>query len=400
MPSSDIDKVVDGFPHPIIFPINGMPNYEALSDLNLKLNSNASSVHSDLGNGQLGLLALTVSVAVYNTLSNIPFVPPLNPGPTAVIPAIATAAQISNLHRLHTEALARFREYIATDKALKQQLITAIQPMYLRALSHRITGFANVTTRQMLVHLYTNYGRLTPADVQANDHTMKAQYDPNQPIETLFDQIETAIDIADAASAPYSPEQVVTIAYTLVFGTGMFPEACRDWRRLPTADKTWGRFKTDFATAHQEFRDTQLTANQTGYHAANALQEEAEALTTQTADALANLATATASDRTTVANLTDTNAKLTAELTTVNAKLLNALAKIAELQVRSSRNSGNNNNSDRPPREYTANENYCWSHGYKVSAHHTSSTCAHKSPGHKDAATRVDNMGGSQRGKE
>jgi hypothetical protein len=147
MPSSDIDKVVDGFPHPTIFPITGMPNYEALSELNLKLNSNASSVHSDLRNGQLGLLALTVLVAVYNMLSNIPFVPPPNPGPTTIIPAIATAAQISNLRRLHAEALARFREYIAIDKALKQQLITAIQPMYLRALSNRIIGFAPTSPR-------------------------------------------------------------------------------------------------------------------------------------------------------------------------------------------------------------------------------------------------------------
>jgi hypothetical protein len=58
MPSSDIDKVVDGFPHPTIFPTNGISNYKALSELNLKLNTNASSVHSDLGNGQLvGLLA-------------------------------------------------------------------------------------------------------------------------------------------------------------------------------------------------------------------------------------------------------------------------------------------------------------------------------------------------------
>jgi hypothetical protein len=248
----------------------------------------------------LGLLALTVSVAVYNTLSNIPFVPPVNPGPTAIIPAVATAAQISNLCRLHAEALNRFREYLATDKALKQQLITAIQPIYLLALSHRITGFANVTTRQMLVHLYANYGRLSPADLQANDTTMKERYDANQPIKTLFDQIKNSIDIADAATALYSPEQIVNIAYTLVFATGMFPEACRDWRRLPTVDKTWIRLKTDLAIAHQEFHDSQLTAHQTGYHSANTIQVDVNAMA-QTADALANLATATASGRTTFA---------------------------------------------------------------------------------------------------
>jgi hypothetical protein len=181
----------------------------------------------------------------------------------------------------------------------------------------------------------------------------------------------------------------------------MFPEACHDWRRLPITDKTWARFKTDFATAHQEFRDTHLTANQTGYQSANALQET-ESLAIQTADALANLATATASDCTTVANQTGTNAKLTIELTiTVNAKLITALAKITELQVSNSRNRGKNNNySAHPPCEYKPSDNYCWSHGYKVSSTHSSPTCTHKSPGHKHEATRTNNMGGSQRGRE
>jgi hypothetical protein len=86
-----------------------MPTYGALAKVHLKLSANASSVHSNLGNGTLSLLPFTVSVAVYNALSNIPFVATANPGPTAIIPVVATAVQISNLRQLHDEALtARF----------------------------------------------------------------------------------------------------------------------------------------------------------------------------------------------------------------------------------------------------------------------------------------------------
>ncbi len=64
--------------------------------------------------------------------------------------------------------------------------------MYLRTLCHQATGFANVTTHQILNHLYNNYGKLSPADLQDNDSKLRSTYDPNQPIETFLDQIEDA----------------------------------------------------------------------------------------------------------------------------------------------------------------------------------------------------------------
>ena len=96
---TDIGKLVEGFPHPQILPIQGQPNYETLAELHVQLNSNAASVHSILGNGQLGLLPLAVSDAVYNTLSNTPFVVPVNPGSSATpVPAKSTEAVINNIH--------------------------------------------------------------------------------------------------------------------------------------------------------------------------------------------------------------------------------------------------------------------------------------------------------------
>ena len=93
----DIDKIVEGFPHPTITPIIGIPTYESLAEIYIKLNSNAASVHSELGNGALGLLALTVKPAVYATLAGVRFVAPTNPGQTFVIPQGSTGPQIAAL---------------------------------------------------------------------------------------------------------------------------------------------------------------------------------------------------------------------------------------------------------------------------------------------------------------
>jgi hypothetical protein len=399
-----IDKIVDGFPHPTIPPIVGIPTYEAIAELNLHLNANAASVQSNLGNGQLGLLALTVSPAIFNTLSTVAFVPPANPGTTPTIPGGSTGAQTQAVIRQHTTDDKIFQEYLACDNALKQQIISCVNSMYLRTLSHRITGFANVTTRQMLTHLYTTYGRLTPSDLQANDARMKTNYDPNQPIEAFLDQIGDAVALADAAQAPYMPAQIVAIAYNLIFSTGMFPDACRDWRRRPTVEQTWANFKTDMALAHQELRDSQVTSTQAGYQSANAAYADAYDIHQETAQAIANLATATASDRSTVASLTATNSSLNDELLQSNAKLTAASKEITALKIelailKAAKPSATPGNSHRP-RTYTPNNNYCWTHGYKVNRSHTSSTCSQPQEGHKTAATRENNMGGSQRGKE
>jgi hypothetical protein len=97
----------------------------------------------------------------------------INPGPATTFPDALTGAQIANIRQDQDELNALFVEYYATDKALKQQIIGAVDKLYLRTLNHRITGFANVTTQQILVHIYTTYGRLTPADVQNNNAAMK-----------------------------------------------------------------------------------------------------------------------------------------------------------------------------------------------------------------------------------
>ena len=44
------------------------------------LNANAASVHSNRGNGKLGMLFLTLSGVACATLSTIPSVSPVNPG--------------------------------------------------------------------------------------------------------------------------------------------------------------------------------------------------------------------------------------------------------------------------------------------------------------------------------
>ena len=113
----------------------------------------------------------------------------------------------------------------------------------------------------MLTHLYRTYANITPAKLIENNARLKTAYDVNQPIKRLFEKIEDDVEYVDAGHNHYTPLQVVTNAFQIVFQIGMFVQDCKDWKRTTPGDKTWANFKTFFATAHQEWRESQATTS-------------------------------------------------------------------------------------------------------------------------------------------
>jgi hypothetical protein len=136
--------------HPTITPLIGIPTYESIAEIKLKLNANATWVHSNLGDGAHGLLALTIDPAVYNTISPVPILPPVNPGANPILQDNSTAAFMAELTWQHAASLQIWKEYLSTNKTLKQQLLATIDDIYYRSLRNRITGYTNVTTLTIL----------------------------------------------------------------------------------------------------------------------------------------------------------------------------------------------------------------------------------------------------------
>jgi hypothetical protein len=174
---------------------------------------------------------------------------------------------------------------------------------------------------------------ITPTELTQNYERPNTPYDPNQLIETLFQQIQDARAFAVAGGQPYGAAMIVNVAYTLIFSTGLFPDACRAWQSRAISGRTWAQFKIDFATAHREFRLTNQTAQQSGLHSFNMMIEQGRDESMQdTVNAIAQLATATASDRGTVATLTTTNAKLATQLEAAHAQIAKLKNEIATLK--------------------------------------------------------------------
>ena len=307
------DKIVETFPYLTIPPIIGQPNYESISGAHLCLNADSASVQSHLGNSSLGLLFLTVLPAVYNTLSTIPFIPPVNPGPDPNIPAGCTCAQIADIHLQFTTATKLYKQYDTTEKVLNQLLLGVVDDMFVRSLHYRHIGYTNVTTIQVLTHLYITYAQIKPSDLDANYERMKTPYGVNLPIETFFDQIEDTIEFASAGNSPFTPIQVVNIAYNVIVSTGMFQDDYKIWKRKSADQKTWAQFNIDFAIIHSDLVDSSQTARSSGYQANNATSIQHE-----TVAPITNLTNATQADRESMPSLTATVTTLTTSLTSSN----------------------------------------------------------------------------------
>jgi hypothetical protein len=398
MMASTPDELIAGFPYSSLPKVTGEPTFEDLKVIWRLLNTNAISVSSYVGGGHHGHLGIIMTNEEYFAITADVFLVPDNPGASPKVVVGMTASVIAELTRLHREATQVYRTYHNVDQAIKKLILEAFDNAYLNVISNEVVGYANCTSLDLLAHLLMFYAMIAPTELTQNYERINTPYDPNQPIKTLFQQIQDARAFAVAGGQPYGATMIVNVAYTLLFNTGVYPDACRAWQSREIAAKTWAQFKIDFATAHREFRLTKQTAQQSGFHSANMMIEQGRDESMQeTAEAIAQLATATetASYRGTVATLTTTNVKLATQLEAAHALIAQLKSEIATLTIKIKPVW----QRQRPTRA-TNNDSYCWSHGFQVAKSHTSATCNVRKTGHQETATRMDTMNGVQWGKE
>ena len=60
-------------------------------------------------------------------------------------------------------------KYNSVDGTLNQQLLESVHPMDYRGLRNRYTGYDQINTRVLLVHMYTTYSKIGPEDLKENE---------------------------------------------------------------------------------------------------------------------------------------------------------------------------------------------------------------------------------------
>jgi hypothetical protein len=165
----NVDAIIEGFPQKPV-KIRGLPNYHTLNTLRQALYRNANSFASTLGGGNHGYLGALMSTPQYllATQPNVTaFAAPIFPG---YLPAVqGTAAQVADQVRAHNETLRKWKEHENVTKALRKQLINAVDPAYIAHLKDPYSGFNNVPVKDILADLLENYGKIRSTDLLANN---------------------------------------------------------------------------------------------------------------------------------------------------------------------------------------------------------------------------------------
>jgi hypothetical protein len=182
-----------------------------------------------------------------------------------------TAAQISAAHHIWEEDVQTYCTYTSVQQALKNQIISVFEPIYMDVLNENMVGFANISARDMLDLFFGTYGNITVVDIEINFEHMRRAWDPQQPVESLFKQIQDCAAYSEAGGVLIGHPHQINVGYAQIFATGHFMSTCHRWNEKPLPDKTWAQFKAHFSAAHRQHKQMQgESAATAGYHSANA----------------------------------------------------------------------------------------------------------------------------------
>jgi hypothetical protein len=172
------------FLHPILPTVEGKPDYHTIHTTRMFLQANSRAIDTHLGGGTLGHLGLIISDTSYSIIA-----PPTSGEPTlretsnalgrAPATTDGTAAQISAARHIWEEDVQTYRTNTSDQQALKKQIISVFEPMYLEILNDNMVGYANISARDMLDHLFENCSNITAVDLEINFEHMRLAWDPS-----------------------------------------------------------------------------------------------------------------------------------------------------------------------------------------------------------------------------
>jgi hypothetical protein len=115
-------------------------------------------------------------------------------------------AKISTTRHTWDEAVHTYRTYTYVQQALRK---------YLEVLNNDMFGFANIAAREILDHLFMTYGNIMVVDLENNFQQMLCAWDPQQPVESLFKQIQDCADYSETGSVLIGHPQKINVGYAI-----------------------------------------------------------------------------------------------------------------------------------------------------------------------------------------
>jgi hypothetical protein len=100
------------------------------------------------------------------------------------------------------------------------------------------TGLVRGTVPEIMKYLFETYGHISPTTLnEKREEILNMTYDPNKPIDLLYNKISKYDTVVDVVGSPETPSQLVNIALIILEKTGIFPHDIRTWHSKHENDK-------------------------------------------------------------------------------------------------------------------------------------------------------------------
>ena len=177
-------------------------------------------------------MVLSMNPEIFKTIHPDTFMIQTNPDPAPnpdVIAAASTTTKFADIYKAYALERELYLEFVSAEQISAKLALDSMADLYYKTLKNVHTGYANVTLRQLLDHLVTTYAATNQFDLQNNKKKMTARYNPNAPIETMFEQIAGGAAYSESGDAPFTSKQIVYIALLCLAKTGVFNDDLKEW---------------------------------------------------------------------------------------------------------------------------------------------------------------------------
>jgi len=90
----------------------------------------------------------------------------------------------------------------------------------------------------MITHLHISYGPITCAELEINCASIATIWTPDNPIETLWEQLHEIQRISVTGSNPLTNKAIKDLTFLMFEATSVFTTACDTWCICPIAQQT------------------------------------------------------------------------------------------------------------------------------------------------------------------
>ena len=253
---SNVDYKSTHFEYKELTKIHGQPDIDSLLRIFRQLKRNAQKVQTILGGGQLGYLALVLSTASYDSITNsLPFARPVLLGTFTPSTNRVSAAELAYERALHDEKVRVYNECQAVEQALRNQLTDAIPDEYLDALRNVDSDMINDSIPDIITFLQTNYCQLTEQELSDREDRLKnSVFNPEDHVDLMFNKIKAFADLCVMTGNDKTDGQLVSIGYLIFNRTKAYMDSLKLWNAKPKVDRTFNNFKLHLRTEFHALR--------------------------------------------------------------------------------------------------------------------------------------------------